>query len=241
MYVNAKAKFKTDHGDIIEKSLPMDQNEIEEFIKSLGVNPESLDYMRHFEKLPLSSVTFDCDNSHYLYRLGYELSLNDFIIYNFAVKAYSDLYDSDVDKVNVYLEYLDECPNPLEFVNICLQADDIDAYYYEYTDGNKYERLAKTLYINEFPDWAWSYVDWESIGENEYDYYYLGDECYIYYESCSEIDLTYYDFEEICDELDFQLKDEDEYEDIQDNSMSEDILLNFLKGGGGFVDTRTTC
>ena len=33
--------------------------EIEDFVKTLGVNPESFDYMRNFDKLPLSRVTYE--------------------------------------------------------------------------------------------------------------------------------------------------------------------------------------
>lgn len=241
MYVNAKARFKTDYGDIIEKSLPMDQNEIEDFVRTLGINPETFDYMRHFDKLPLSKVELDCSSSRYLNHSGYGRGLNDFIMFNFAAKAYEDLYDSDGDKVNVYLEYLDESLDPSEFVNVCLQVDDIDAFSYYYTDGNSYENLGKTLYADEIPDWAWAYVDWESIGSNESDYYCLGDEYYINCENCDEIDLTYYDFEEICTGLNFIFKDEEEYEEFQENSMTEDVLFNFLKGGGDFVNAEATC
>ena len=240
MSENVKVFFETDCGDIIWKILPMDQDEIEDFVKTLGVNPESFDYMRNFDKLPLSRVTYEY-SVDLLRNIQYATDLSNFIMFNFAIRAWEDIGSYDYYKIELYIEYLGKYLNPYEFINICMQVDDIEAYSYDYESDTPEEGLAKTLHGYEIQDWLWSYVDWYAMGENDADEYYLNEEYYMY-SDCSEIDLTYYDFEDICDEYNFVLKDEDEYDDIKCLRVTECDLVNFLiKGGDGFVDARATC
>lgn len=152
---------------------------------------------------------------------------DNFIDINIAMMMWNRLSDYDKDVVRVYCEH--DAPGcALEFANIIAQANDIDCYGYEYDNpgDSEQEKYAKTRFASEIPGDFHDYIDWHSMGQDYSDYAILGEYCYIDADSIYSLDLEYYDFEEICEDIDWDISKEfiSKYNNFNNNINAEKVL-----------------
>ena len=159
------------------------------------------------------------------------LESNNPVYANLSEMAYDSC--SNQTAAETYIEYIG-VDDLLEYCNVMMQGDDIYCGGYEY-GGYGYEGYGRIMaaYGDEIciPDWADSYFDYEAYGRDCAESYEVAVEDYHYVEyGNSDVNETYYSFEEICDEFDWDLDYADGEEGPQYATFDIDMIMKLLGG-----------
>lgn len=206
--------------------LPITQDYVKEIFDLIGVIYRGISWKKSLENINCNvtySVSCDYIGSFNIKNL---IDCEDFVIVNLIAKAFEELNDDDIEIVGAYLTATGDVESGEEFINILLQKEDVNLYSYEY-DGDMYEAFGKTMasHSDSMPnDGLWDYVDWETYGRDVEDGYILTEYGYLDIYDPGDIDVNYFDFDDICNECGWDLSEADKELSLH---IDLDTLFNF--------------